>query len=211
MFRQAHKTKNVYVQKILFHLDALVLQMLTDWWEVRTVMTHIRLTPVRSASITAHFGRLQRLSQRDRVRLVLFIHIFTIIVLRLVMLEIIHINKFQWKTIKCKRLKNALYQIWRLKHSLHLFWEKKSIVLKQKDEAVMCREIPEGWPQTGTFQMGRQSSHSGSAGESQRSCLEGSQASELYEPSAAPYRPSQTLPHLSQSGTQTHVVIILAP
>lgn len=48
--------------------------------------THIRLAAVCSASVSAHFGWLHRLSQRDGVRLVLFIHILTVIVLWLVML-----------------------------------------------------------------------------------------------------------------------------
>lgn len=103
-------------------------------------MTHVRLAPVRSASIVVHFGRLHRLSQRDRVRLVLFIHFFTIIVLWLVMLEIKQMNKFLWKPIKRNYLKiycikyedgNALFTL-----VLKIIW---SIVLKQKDETGMCK------------------------------------------------------------------------
>ncbi len=68
----------------------------------------------------------------------------------------------------------------------------------------MGRVIPASWHQTGTFQRGRRSSRSASAAENQCSCLEGSQASGPHEPSAVPYRPSQSLLHLSQSGRENH-------
>lgn len=51
-------------------------------------LTHIRLAAVCSASVTAHFGGLDRLSQGDGVGLVLFIHILAIIVFLLAMLKI---------------------------------------------------------------------------------------------------------------------------
>lgn len=49
--------------------------------------THVRLAAIRSASITAHFGRLHRLSQGDGVGLVLFVHILAVVVLRLAVLK----------------------------------------------------------------------------------------------------------------------------
>lgn len=51
------------------------------------VVTHIRLAAIRSASITAHFGRLHGLTQGDGVGLVLFIYFLAIIVLRLAVLN----------------------------------------------------------------------------------------------------------------------------
>lgn len=50
-------------------------------------LTHVWLAAVSSASITAHFGWLHRLPQGDGVGLVLFIHILTIIVLWLAVLD----------------------------------------------------------------------------------------------------------------------------
>lgn len=49
--------------------------------------THVGLAAARSASIAAHLGRLHRLPQRDGVRLVLLIHLLSVVVLRLVMLQ----------------------------------------------------------------------------------------------------------------------------
>lgn len=49
--------------------------------------THVRLAAIRSASVTAHFGRLHRLSQGDGVGLVLFIDILAVVVLRLAVLK----------------------------------------------------------------------------------------------------------------------------
>ena len=65
--------------------------------------------------------------------------------------------------------------------------------------------LPAGWHQCGTPQRGRQSSRSVSAGGSQCSCLEGSQASGPREPSASPYWLYQTLPPLSQPTTQNNI------
>lgn len=50
-------------------------------------VTHIGLAAIRSASITAHFGRLHGLSQGDGVGLVLLIDILAVIVLRLAVLN----------------------------------------------------------------------------------------------------------------------------
>lgn len=50
-------------------------------------VTHIGLAAIGSASITAHFRRLHRLTKGDGVRLVLLIYILTIIVLRLAVLK----------------------------------------------------------------------------------------------------------------------------
>lgn len=50
-------------------------------------LTHVWLAAVRSASITAHFGWLHRLSQRDGVWLVFFVHLLAIIVLLLAVLD----------------------------------------------------------------------------------------------------------------------------
>lgn len=49
--------------------------------------THVGLAAVGSASVAAHFGRLHRLSQRDGVRLVLFVHVLAVVVLRLAVLH----------------------------------------------------------------------------------------------------------------------------
>lgn len=49
--------------------------------------THVRLAAIRSASVTAHFGRLHRLSQGDGVGLVLFIDILAVVVFRLAVLK----------------------------------------------------------------------------------------------------------------------------
>lgn len=49
--------------------------------------THVWLAAVGSASVAAHFGRLHGLSQWDGVGLVLFVHILTVIVLWLAVLD----------------------------------------------------------------------------------------------------------------------------
>lgn len=78
------------------------------------------------------------------------------------------------------------------------------IVTTEKGETRICRVIPAGWHQTGTFQRGRQSSRSASAAENRCSCPEDNQASGQHEPSGVPYTPSQNLLHLSQPGTEKH-------
>lgn len=113
--------------KIHFHF--LVTQVLCQQTEckVRTCfLTHIRLAAVGSASIAAHFGRLHGLSQRDGVRLVLFIHFFTIIVFWLVMLEIIQIIKIKKNYKAIQETPQTTYKthtvtLIRKLNALHLF------------------------------------------------------------------------------------------
>lgn len=50
-------------------------------------VTHVRLAAVGSASVAAHLGWLNRLSQRDGVGLILFIHLLTVVVLWLAVLK----------------------------------------------------------------------------------------------------------------------------
>lgn len=85
--------------------------------------THIRLTAVCSAAVTAHLRRLHRLSQGDGVWLVLFIYVLTIIVLWLAWLEITLKEKCLHQNTS-KHLHSSVECFGTHKHRNYKRWEK---------------------------------------------------------------------------------------